>query len=115
MKNPFISVSDNDNSEYVTSRCSLNRAVLAKLPLYGMDDSIEGLMFKDIFSTPLVVAEIRRIARRYSLDISDIPDSKLPFILGSFCSPCGWGRRRTALRVRTGMTPVGSTGGSWIR
>ena len=89
MKNPFISVSDNDNSEYVTSRCSLNRAVLAKLPLYGMDDAIEGLMFKDIFSTPLVVAEISRIARRYSLDISDIPDSKLPFILDEGLSSSG--------------------------
>ena len=81
MKNPFISVSDNDKSEYVTSRCSLNRAVMAKLPLYGIEDIAEGSMFKDIFSTPLVVAEIRRIARRYSLDVSDIPDSRLPFIV----------------------------------
>ena len=79
MKNPFISVSPTDLSEYLTSRCSLNRAVLAKLPLYGIDDEIEGLSFKEIFSTPLVVEEIRRASKRYGIDLSDVPDRQLPF------------------------------------
>ena len=81
MKNPFISVSDTDKTEYVTSRCSLNRAVMAKLPIEGIEDLPEGLQFKDIFSTPLVVAEIRRIARRYAIDLTDIPDTRLPFLI----------------------------------
>lgn len=81
MENPFLSVSDTDQSEYLTSRCSLNRAVLAKLPLYGIEDEIEGLRFKEIFSTPLITAEIRRVSRRYAIDLSDIPDENLPRIL----------------------------------
>ena len=81
MKNPFLSVSDVDKTEYLTSRCSLNRAVLAKLPLYGIEDGIEGLTFQQIFSTPLIVAEIRRLSRHYGCDFSDMPDAELPKIL----------------------------------
>ena len=81
MSNPFISTSEYDGSEYVTFRCSLNRAMLAKLPVYGIEDGIEGRCFSDVFSTPLIVAEIRRLSRSYRIDLSDIPDSRLPMIL----------------------------------
>ncbi len=81
MKNPFLSVSDIDQSEYLTARCSLNRAVLAKLPLYGIEDDLEGLTFQQIFSTPLIVAQIRRLSRRYGLDFRDVPDAELPKVL----------------------------------
>ena len=81
MSNPFIATSEYDGSEYVTFRCSLNRARLAKLPLYGVEDEIEGLCFSEIFSTPLIVEEIRRLSRSYRIDLSDIPDARLPMIL----------------------------------
>ena len=81
MSNPFIATSEYDGSEYVTDRCSLNRAVLSKLPLYGIDDEIEGKCFSDIFSTPLIVEEIRRLSRSYRIDLSDIPDARLPMVL----------------------------------
>ena len=81
MSNPFLATSEYDGSEYVTDRCSLNRAVLAKLPLAGVEDGIEGLCFSDIFSTPLIVEEIRRLSRSYLIDLSDIPDARLPMIL----------------------------------
>lgn len=80
MTNPFLTLSP-DKTEYVSSRASLNRAVLAKLPLYGVEDEIEGRAFKDIFSTPLLVAQIRRLSRRYGIDLSALPDSRLPFIV----------------------------------
>ena len=80
MNNPFLSVSD-DKTEYLSARCSLNRAVLAKLPLYGVEDEIEGLSFKEIFSTPAIVKEIRRRSRRYGIDVSAISDVDLPKIL----------------------------------
>ena len=83
MSNPFLATSEYDGSEYVTLRCSLNRAKLAKLPLYGIEDGIEGLCFSDIFSTPLIVEEIRRLSRFYRIDLSDIPDARLPMILNS--------------------------------
>lgn len=79
--NPFLSVSEPDKTEYLTDRCSLNRAVLGKLPLYGIEDGIEGLSFKEIFSTPLIVEDIRRVSRRYGIDLSGEPDSRLPILL----------------------------------
>lgn len=81
MKNPFILVSDTDKTEYISARCSLNRAVLAELPLSGIDDDIAGKSFKSIFSTPAIVAEIRALSRRYGIDVSDKTDNDLPKIL----------------------------------
>ncbi len=81
MRNPFISVSETDKTEYITSRCSLNRAVAAKLPLYGIEDEIEGKSFQEIFSTPAIVGEIRKVSRRYGIDLSDKTDNNLPKIL----------------------------------
>jgi hypothetical protein len=81
MHNPFLSTSEYDGSEYVSFRSSLNRAVLAKLPIAGIEDDIEGKCFSDIFSTPLIVSEIRRLSRHYRIDFSDIPDARLPMIL----------------------------------
>ena len=78
MKNPFLSVSDIDQTEYLTPRVSLNRAVIAKLPLCGVEDEIEGKPFKDIFSTPLIVRDIRATLKRYGLSTEGIPDSELP-------------------------------------
>ena len=78
MKNPFLSVSDIDQTEYLTPRVSLNRAVIAKLPLCGVEDEIEGKPFKDIFSTPLIVRDIRATLKRYGLSAEGIPDSELP-------------------------------------
>lgn len=81
MSNPFLATSEYDGSEYVTLRCSLNRAVLAKVPLGGIEDGLEGRHFNEIFSTPLIVDEIRRLSRSYRIDLSDIPDAHLPRIL----------------------------------
>ena len=81
MSNPFIARSEYDGSEYVTLRCSLNRALLAKAPVDGIENGVEGKCFSDIFSTPLIVREIRRLSRFYNIDFSDIPDSRLPMVL----------------------------------
>jgi len=81
MSNPFLLTSEYDGTQYVSERCSLNRAVLAKVPVKGIEDEIAGMTFSQIFSTPLIVAEIRRLSRHYALDLSDTPDSRLPQIL----------------------------------
>jgi len=79
--NPFLKTSADGTSEYVTSLGSLNRAVFAQSPLSGIEDGLEGLKFSQIFSTPLIVADIRRVSRFYRLDLSDVPDDRLPRIL----------------------------------
>nr|WP_316615262.1 hypothetical protein [uncultured Ruminococcus sp.] len=99
MKNPFLSVSDRDQTEYLTSRCSLNRAVLKKLPLYGIEDAIEGMTFNEIFSTPVIVAEIRRVSRRYGIDLSDEPDYMLPRLLDDAIDSDNPRYRQLAARV----------------
>lgn len=78
MNNPFISFSEVDQKEYLSARCSLNRAIMKKAPLSGLDDSIEGKRFKDIFSTPLIAQEVRAAARRYEIDLGDTPEGELP-------------------------------------
>lgn len=99
MKNPFLSVSDKDQTEYLTSRCSLNRAVLKKLPLYGIEDEVEGMSFKDIFSTPTIVKEIRRVSHRYGIDLSDQPDYILPQLLNEAIEADNPRYRQFAARV----------------
>lgn len=73
--NPFFSVSDIDGSEYLSSRCSLNRAVLRKLPVRGIDDSIEGLRFSEILSTPLVIEELERQSAFFGVRLSEEDES----------------------------------------
>ncbi len=81
MKNPFFSFLEDSKKEYLSSVCSLNKAVVAQLPIRGIDDSIQGKTFKDIFSTKLVVDEIKKLSRAYGVDISAYDESALPKML----------------------------------
>lgn len=81
MDNPFLSYLKEEKSEYLSSTCSLNKAVMAKLPLYGVDDSLEGKTFREIFSTQGVIDEIKSVAFDYGVDISSFEDYMLPQIL----------------------------------
>ncbi len=81
MQNPFFSYLKEEKIEYLTPVCSLNKAVMAKLPVYGVDDSLEGLTFREIFSTQAIVDEIKALAKTYSIDISDFDDYMLPKLL----------------------------------
>ena len=81
MKNPFFSYLKEENTEYLTPVCSLNRAVMKKLPLYSIEDEIEGRLFKEIFSTQLVVDEIKATTDYYKVDISEYEDYQLPQLL----------------------------------
>ena len=99
MKNPFVSFSQIDQREYLTSRCSLNRAVLKKLPLRGIDDSIEGKRFKDIFSTPLVAEEVRAVSRRYEIDLGDTPEGELPKLVDEWLMSNNALKKQMAERV----------------
>lgn len=81
MKNPFLSYLDDGKTEYLTPLCSLNKAVLKKVPIYGIDDSVEGKTFREIFSTQLVIDEIKSVASDYHIDISDYEDYMLPRLL----------------------------------
>lgn len=82
MQNPFLHrVSDPNTSDYLTSNCSINRIRLAKLPIYGVDDEIEGLTVKEFFSTKLVIEEIKKNAGALKIDLDSVHEKKLPRIL----------------------------------
>lgn len=81
MNNPFISLDEKSNSQYLTENCSLNRMVVAKLPLKGIEDSLEGKTADKIFSTSVLIEEIIKNSGALSIDPIGTPRSKLPLLL----------------------------------
>lgn len=82
VRNPFLNRSEEKNkSEYLTSACSINRVKIAKLPVYGVDDSIEGLTVKEFFSTKLVIEAVRANAADLQIDVEKYSSSSLPLVL----------------------------------
>lgn len=79
--NPFFSSLSDGKKQFLTSQCSLNKAVIKKLPLRGIDDSIEGMTFREAFSTSLFISKIKEVAKMYNIDISDKDDNRLPFFV----------------------------------
>ena len=78
--NPFISMTENDE-EYLTSRCSLNKVILAKLPLYGIEDSMEGKSMSELFGAGIIIDEIKNCADALGINLSDYKTMDLPKIL----------------------------------
>lgn len=79
MKNPFLTVAE-DGSICVDKECSLNKMIIAKVPVKGIDDSIEGKQVSQIFSTRVIIDEV--IKNREKLKIPEfVPREKLPFWL----------------------------------
>ena len=78
--NPFISVTEND-SEYLTANCSLNRVRIAKLPIYGIEDDIEGKQMSEIFGAGIIINEIERNAEALGINLSEHKRMDLPILL----------------------------------
>ncbi|MDR0914646.1 MAG: hypothetical protein LBM65_05745 [Oscillospiraceae bacterium] len=78
--NPFIETAPS-GKQFVSKKVSLNRVMLAKLPLYGIDDAAEGKIAFDIFSTWAIINFIKANAPKYGIDISGYADTKLPVFL----------------------------------
>ena len=57
MINPFIKISEK-GTKYVSQVSSLNKLVIKKLPLYGIEDEIEGKTAEEIFSVKTILKEI---------------------------------------------------------
>lgn len=78
--NPFISKTEH-NSEYLTANCSLNKVRFAKLPLYGIEDDMEGKQMKELFGAGIIMDEIEQNAVALGIDISKCAKTDLPKIL----------------------------------
>lgn len=81
MKNPFLFYSEDAKTEYVTSLCSVNRGVIAYVPVKGIADDIVGKSANQIFSAKLITEEIKEAAGKRGVDISGYTDQNLPKFL----------------------------------
>ena len=79
-KNPFISKTEH-NSEYLTANCSLNKVRFAKLPLYGIEDDMEGKQMSQLFGAGIIMDEIASNADALGIDLAQYSRTDLPKIL----------------------------------
>ena len=81
MKNPFIQWDSTFKCEYLSTICSVNKVKLGKLPLYGIDDSIEGKLAGDILSAASFINIIKENASALKMDFTKYNDVQLPKML----------------------------------
>lgn len=79
-KNPFISKTEH-NSEYLTENCSLNKVRFAKLPLYGIEDEMEGKKMSELFGAGIIMDEIEKNATALGIDLAKYAKIDLPKVL----------------------------------
>lgn len=78
MKNPFMSYSKTENCEYLSRKCSINSLCIQRVPIRGIDDSIEGKRVVEIFSARIISEDIKRTAKRMKVDVSEYSERELP-------------------------------------
>lgn len=81
MSNPFIGYDEKQNIEYTSPVCSLNRLRLAKLPVYGIEDGVEGFRANEIFSAKIISDDILATAQKMRVDVSGYSYRELPRLL----------------------------------
>ena len=78
--NPFISKTE-QGKEYLTAKCSLNKVIFAKLPLYGIEDDMEGKQMNALFGAGIIMDEIHNNADALGIDLSKYQRTDLPKVL----------------------------------
>lgn len=75
MNNPFL-ITQADGNRYIDSNCSLNKMVIAKAPVSGVDDFIEGKAVSEIFSIAVVRQKVKEHLQELQFPL-DTPDNQL--------------------------------------
>lgn len=83
MENPFISKTENGR-EYLTSNCSLNKIIFAKLPIDGVEDEIEGKAVSDLFGAKIIIQDIKEHADELGIELDQYKEIDLPKVLGEY-------------------------------
>lgn len=97
--NPFISYSESEKCEYLTSVCSINRVVIAKVPLWGIDDEICTKQANEIFSTQLIIDELKKTAAIYGVKLDGYSESELPKFLDYGLTSGNIKEKQVSLRI----------------
>ncbi len=80
MGNPFIKTSDK-GTKYISHDCSFNKLVLQKLPILGVEDSLEGKTFEKIFSVKSIVKEIEKKKELLNIESDEIEPNDIITVL----------------------------------
>lgn len=77
-ENPFICFNKELNCGYLSNICSINKAIIQKLPLYGIADDIEGKSAIEVFSADVISSEIKKNVDKLGIDIKKCSDKDMP-------------------------------------
>ncbi|MCQ4021903.1 MULTISPECIES: hypothetical protein [unclassified Ruminococcus] len=78
MKNPFIKISQ-CGAQFTDASCSINRVQIAKLPVYGVEDKIEGKAVSEIFSVDVITEDIKKNADALEIELDKFSERGLIF------------------------------------
>lgn len=101
MHNPFIYYDEQKKTEYIDHTCSVNRVRIAKLPVRGVEDGIEGMRANQIFSAKLLSEEILSSAKRMHVELPNYSFRELPRFLSEAVLSDDILSRRLATAVTT--------------
>lgn len=99
MKNPFICYSETEKREYLSLKCSVNSVRIARLPVKGIEDDIEGKRADEIFSAKIISDDILTAADRMHVDVSEYSHKDLPRLLSDGLMSDDMLRRRIAMNL----------------
>lgn len=78
MKNPFLGhYNQRDDYYYSDENCSINKVVLAKLPISGIEDELEGEKAGYILNTKTILTEIKNRSKELNIDLDRISEFDL--------------------------------------
>lgn len=101
MHNPFIFYDKTKKTEYIDHSCSVNRVKIAKVPVKGIDDSVEGLKANQIFSAKLISEEIISSSKKMGVELPNYSFRELPRYLSEVVLSDDIKGRRLATAVAT--------------
>lgn len=78
--NPFISKTENGR-EYLCANCSLNKVHIAKVPVNGIEDELEGLSFQEVFGARRIIEDIKEHANELHIVLDEYKEMDLPKLL----------------------------------
>ena len=104
MRNPFIRFDEEKKTEYIDHLCSVNRVKIAKVPVRGIEDGIDGMKANQLFSAKLISEEIQSCAKKMRVSTPNYSFRELPrYLSDAVLSDDVMGRRlATAVTTKFG-------------
>ncbi|HCW54321.1 MAG TPA: hypothetical protein DG753_11420 [Clostridium sp.] len=62
----------------ITPNASINNVYIKKMPVYNIEENLEGKYAGDIFSTQLIIDEIKKYHKELNINLQNIEERKLP-------------------------------------